>query len=78
MKSVNRDMRSPNPRRICSAFFSFVCVLILIVAGLALTQSIIGPTFLNPKVMQEDIRELSSLYRTAPISGAFAYRPPCL
>lgn len=55
--------------------FSFVCVLILIVAGLGLTQSIIGPTFLNPKVMQEDIRELSSLYRTAPISGAFAYRP---
>jgi hypothetical protein len=55
--------------------FYFVCVLILIVAGLGLTLSIIGPTFLNPKVMQEDIRELGSLYRTAPISGAFAYRP---
>jgi hypothetical protein len=56
-------------------FFSFVCALILIVAGLGLAQSIIGPTFLNPANLQEDIRELSSLYRTAPISGLLAYRP---
>src|SRR5271166_3123042 len=56
-------------------FFSFTCVLILIVAGLGLAQSIIGPSFLNPAHMQEDIRELSALYRTAPISGAIAYRP---
>jgi hypothetical protein len=56
-------------------FFSFVCVLILIVASLGLAQSIIGPSFLNPKVLQEDIRELSSAYRLAPISGLVAYRP---
>jgi len=55
--------------------FSFVCVLILIVAGLGLAQSIIGPTFLNPQNLQEDIRDLSTLYRTAPISGLLAYRP---
>jgi len=54
---------------------SFVCVLILIVAGLGLAQSIIGPTFLNPGTLQEDIRELSTTYRTAPISGLTAYRP---
>ena len=56
-------------------FFSFTCVLIIIVAGLGLAQSIIGPTFLNPAHMQEDIRELSNTYRVAPISGLVAYRP---
>jgi hypothetical protein len=56
-------------------FLSFVCVLILIVAALGLAQSIIGPTFLNPVNLQEDIRELGTLYRAAPISGVVAYRP---
>jgi hypothetical protein len=56
-------------------FFSFTCVLILIVAALGLAQSIIGPTFLNPTHLQEDIRELGTTYRVAPISGAMAYRP---
>jgi hypothetical protein len=56
-------------------FFSFLCVLILAVAGLGLAQSIIGPTFLNPQTLQDDIRDLSILYRVAPISGLSAYRP---
>jgi hypothetical protein len=56
-------------------FFSFTSVLILIVAGLGLAQSVIGPTFLNPVHLQEDIRELSTTYRVAPISGLVAYRP---
>jgi hypothetical protein len=56
-------------------FFAFSCVLILIVAGLGLAQSVIGPTFLNPTSLQEDIRELSTNYRVAPISGLVAYRP---
>ena len=56
-------------------FFSFTCVLILIVAGLGLAQSIIGPTFLNPTHLQEDIRYLSTLSRVDPISGRMAYRP---
>lgn len=56
-------------------FFSFTCVLILAVASLGLAQSIIGPTFLNPVHLQDDIRELSTIYRTAPISGLVAYRP---
>jgi hypothetical protein len=56
-------------------FFSFTCVLIIIVAGLGLAQSIIGPTFLNPAHMQEDIRDLSNSYHVAPISGLAAYRP---
>jgi hypothetical protein len=55
-------------------FFSFACILILIVAGLGLAQSIIGPTFLNPSTLQDDIRDLSTLYRVTS-SGARAYRP---
>lgn len=56
-------------------FFSFLCVLIIIVSGLGLAQAIIGPTFLNPSRLQDDIAYLSTLYRTAPISGLMAYRP---
>src|SRR5258708_3863225 len=56
-------------------FFSFNMALFLIVAALGIAQSILGPKFLNPTVIQEDIRELSTLYRTAPISGLMAYRP---
>jgi len=57
------------------SFFVFNSVLILMVVGLGVTQAILGPTFLNPSIMQDDIRYLSSLYRTAPISGLTAYRP---
>jgi hypothetical protein len=56
-------------------FFSFNAVMILIVTCLGIAQSIIGPTFLNPAVLQDDIRELSGLYRISPISGLSAYRP---
>ena len=56
-------------------FFAFTCTLILIVAALGLAQSIVGPKFLNPQTLQEDIRELSTTYRAAPISGLVAYRP---
>jgi hypothetical protein len=56
-------------------FFTFSAILWLAVAGLGLAQSIIGPGFLNPTTLQEDIRELGTLYRKAPISGLIAYRP---
>jgi hypothetical protein len=56
-------------------FFAFNSILILIVATLGVAQAIIGPNFLNPTVIQDDIRGLSTLYRVAPISGLIAYRP---
>lgn len=56
-------------------FFLFNAVLLLIVGGLGIAQSVIGPTFLNPPTLQEDIRELSTLYRVSPITGQLAYRP---
>ena len=56
-------------------FFSVNVILALVIIGLGIAQSIIGPKFLNPAVPADEIRELSTLYRVAPISGAFAYRP---
>jgi len=59
-------------------FFFFNSVLILVVAAFGIAQSILGPTFLNPQVIQEDIRNLSTLYRVSPITGLVAYRPTSL
>ena len=56
-------------------FFAFNSILILIVVSLGIAQAIIGHTFLNPAVMQEDIRDLSTTYRASPITGLIAYRP---
>jgi hypothetical protein len=56
-------------------FFSFNMILFLIVAALGIAQSILGPKFLNPTIIQEDIRDLSTLYRISPLSGLTAYRP---
>ena len=55
-------------------FFFVNTILALIISGLGIAQSILGPTFLNPANPAEDIKELSTLYRTAPISGVSAYR----
>lgn len=56
-------------------FFVVNLALISFIAALGIVQSVLGPTFLNPATVQEDIRELSNLYREAPISGALVYRP---
>jgi O-antigen ligase len=56
-------------------FFAFNSILILVVVCLGIAQAIIGHTFLNPTVIQEDIRDLSTIYRASPITGLIAYRP---
>ena len=56
-------------------FFSLNLLLIIVIGSLGLAQAIIGHTFLNPTVIQEDIRELSTLYRVSPITGLSSYRP---
>jgi hypothetical protein len=56
-------------------FFTFNTVMIVIVASLGIAQSILGPKFLNPTVIQDEIRDLSTTYRMSPISGLIAYRP---
>jgi hypothetical protein len=56
-------------------FFFVNMVLAAIIVSLGVAQSIIGPSFLNPAHLADDIRDLSTLYRTAPISGVTVYRP---
>jgi hypothetical protein len=55
-------------------FFTVNLVLVLVIVSLGITQSILGPSFLNPEVQTEDLRALSSLYRVTA-SGVTAYRP---
>ena len=64
-----------NSERELRRFFTINLVLILLIVSLGIAQSIIGPTFLNPAVQAEELRELSSLYRTSPLTGLIAYRP---
>ncbi len=56
-------------------FFFVNMVLALIIVSLGIVQAVLGHTFLNPAKPGEDIRELSTLYRIAPISGEIMYRP---
>jgi hypothetical protein len=48
--------------------------LMLIIALLGIVQSILGPRFLNPEVIADDIRLLSETYRVSA-AGVRAYRP---
>src|SRR5258708_9347410 len=56
-------------------FLMFNAYLLLFVGALGVAQSIIGPSFLNPAVIQEDIRDMSTLYRASPLTGLVAFRP---
>jgi hypothetical protein len=56
-------------------FFFVNMILGLIIVSLGIAQAIIGHTFLNPTIVAEDIRSLSTLYRVSPISGLTMYRP---
>jgi hypothetical protein len=56
-------------------FFTINLGLMLVIVTLGIIQSIVGPKFLNPEVIAEDIRQLSQTYREAPISGVKVYRP---
>ncbi|OLE96355.1 MAG: hypothetical protein AUG75_21490, partial [Cyanobacteria bacterium 13_1_20CM_4_61_6] len=56
-------------------FFVINLSLMSIIACLGIAQSILGPSFLNPGIIAEDIRDLSTLYRVSTITGAMAYRP---
>lgn len=56
-------------------FFTVNLVLVIVIISLGIAQSILGPSFLNPVVPADDLRELSTLYRVSPISEEIAYRP---
>src|SRR5712664_77241 len=48
-------------------FFFLNMILAAIIVSLGIVQAIVGHTFLNPVNLADDIRELSTNYRTAPI-----------
>ena len=56
-------------------FFWFNLFVANVIAGLGIAQAVLGHTFLNPAVAADELRDLSTLYRTAPISGVQVYRP---
>lgn len=55
-------------------FFRVNLILALIIISLGIAQSIIGPSFLNPEHMADEIDLLSHTYRVAS-NGSIAYRP---
>jgi hypothetical protein len=57
-------------------FFRLNAWLAMVISSLGVAQSIIGPSFLNPATLAEDIRALSTLYRVSPITGLVSYRAP--
>jgi hypothetical protein len=55
-------------------FFTVNTVLALIIISFGIAQSILGPSFLNPAIQAEELRELGTLYRGSA-TGGMAYRP---
>lgn len=55
-------------------FFRLNVLLSLIIISLGIAQSILGPSFLNPAHLAEELRPLSTLYRGSQ-EGGLAYRP---
>jgi hypothetical protein len=56
-------------------FFLVNLVLASVISGLGIIQAIIGPTFLNPADLDPQIRALSRLQRTAPLTGEIVNVP---
>jgi hypothetical protein len=63
---TDRDLR---------AFLAAIIGLAGLIAMLGILQSIIGPSFLNPRILAPDIRDLSLLYRYSPESHQSLYQP---
>jgi len=56
-------------------FFFVNMILGLVIVSLGIAQAILGHTFMNPAVVADDIRDLSTLYRVSPVTGLIMYRP---
>jgi hypothetical protein len=56
-------------------FLMFSLILAATVAGLGVTQSIVGPQFLNPATLASEIRELGDLTKFTPISHQLIHLP---
>src|SRR5690349_8904113 len=56
-------------------FFFVNLAMAAIIGALGIAQAILGHTFMNPAAPAEELRDLSTLYRTSPLSGLRFYRP---
>jgi hypothetical protein len=56
-------------------FLKVNMVLAGIISLLGIIQAIVGASFLNPRVLAPEIRELSNVYRYSPITGLVVYQP---
>ena len=54
--------------------FAFIA-LAIVISGIGIIQGLVGPTFLNPATLQQNIRELSSLEKFAPLTGQTFFLP---
>lgn len=57
-------------------FLLVFMVVAIVISGLGIIQGIVGPQFLNPPTLQNDIRELSSLEKITPLTNQ-AFFLPC-
>jgi hypothetical protein len=56
-------------------FLTFNMSLAGLISLLGIIQAIVGVSFLNPRVLAPEIRELSNVYRYSPITGQMVFRP---
>lgn len=56
-------------------FLLVFMLLAIAISGLGIIQAIVGPTFLNPATLQQDIRELGSLEKVTPLTNQIFYLP---
>lgn len=56
-------------------FLIVFMILAVVISGLGIVQGIVGPQFLNPPTLQNDIRALSSLEKMTPLTNEMFYLP---
>lgn len=56
-------------------FLLVFMILAVMISGLGIIQGIVGPQFLNPPTLQNDIRELGSLEKITPLTNQVFFLP---
>jgi hypothetical protein len=73
LASLRTSAATGNLRR--NPLYLLSLAIAALICSLGIAQAILGHAFLNPEHPAEDLKDLSQLYRTAPISGVIVYRP---
>lgn len=56
-------------------FLLVFMLLVVVISGLGIIQGILGPQFLNPPMLQSDIRQLASLEKVTPLTNQTFFLP---